>query len=132
MPWKQGYTISDEIGLRDDQVRWPDGNRCCVTVVVDLSVARGPEGIRAADLMHPDAYFGAHDGLDQLLAVLKRFGITATFAVPAVIAQLRADRMRALLADGPRDRGKRPEARGRQRAERGGGEGAARSGAPTS
>ena len=82
MPWKQGYTISDEIGLRDDQVRWPDGNRCCVTVVVDLSVARGPEGIRATDLMHPDAYFAAHDGLDQLLAVLKRFGITATFAVP--------------------------------------------------
>ena len=43
MPWKQGYTISNEIGLRDDEVRWPDGNRCCVTVVVDLSVARGPE-----------------------------------------------------------------------------------------
>ena len=38
------------------EVRWPDGNRCCVTVVVDLSVARGPEGISAADLMHPDAY----------------------------------------------------------------------------
>jgi peptidoglycan-N-acetylglucosamine deacetylase len=47
MPWKQGYTISDEIGLRDDEVRWPDGHRCCVSVVVDLSVARGPEGIRA-------------------------------------------------------------------------------------
>ena len=63
-------------------------------------MARGPEGIRAADLMHPDAYFAAHDGLDQLLAVLQRFGITATFAVPAVIAQLRAERIRALLADG--------------------------------
>ena len=45
MPWKQGYTISDEVGLRDADVRWPDGNRCCVTVVVDLSVARGPAGI---------------------------------------------------------------------------------------
>ena len=85
MPWKQGYTISNEIGLRDDEVRWPNGNRCCVTVVVDLSVARGPGGIRASDLLHPDAYFAAHDGLDQVLAVLRRFGLRATFAVPAVI-----------------------------------------------
>ncbi len=100
MPWKQGYTISDEISIPDDQVRWPDGSHCCVSVVVDLSVASGPDGIRAADLMHPDAQFGAHDGLDQVLAVLKHFGIVATFAVPAVIAQLRADRIRALLADG--------------------------------
>src|SRR4051794_24315166 len=99
MPWKQGYTISDETSLRDDEVRWPDGNRCCVSVVVDLSVARGPDGIRTADLMPPDAQFGAHDGLDQLLAVFQRFGITATFAVPAVIAQLRAERVRALAAD---------------------------------
>ena len=59
MPWKQGYTISDEVGLRDAEVRWPDGQRCCVTVVVDLSVARGPEGIRTEDLAHPDAYFAA-------------------------------------------------------------------------
>ena len=100
MPWKQGYTISDEIGLRDEEVRWPDGHRCCVSVVVDLSVARGPEGIRAADLAHPDAQFAAHDGLDQLLAVLRHFGIAATFAVPAVIAELRAERVRALLAEG--------------------------------
>jgi peptidoglycan-N-acetylglucosamine deacetylase len=98
MPWKQGYTISDETSLRDEEVRWPDGNRCCVSVVVDLSLARSPDGIRAVDLTHPDAQFSAHDGLDQLLAVLKNFGITATFAVPAVIAQLRADRLRALLA----------------------------------
>ncbi len=100
MPWKQGYTISDEVGLRDAEIRWPDGNRCCMTVVVDLSVARGPEGICAADLMHPDAYFAAHDGLDQVLAVLRRFGIKATFAAPAVIAQLRAERLRALMAEG--------------------------------
>ncbi|MFZ0019023.1 MAG: polysaccharide deacetylase family protein [Acetobacteraceae bacterium] len=100
MPWKQGYTISDEVGLRDADVRWPDGNRCCFTVVVDMSVARGPEGISAADLMHPDAYFAAHDGLDQVLAVFKHFGIRATFAVPAVIAQLRAERLRMVMAEG--------------------------------
>ncbi len=100
MPWKQGYTISDEVGLRDAEIRWPDGNRYCMTVVVDLSVARGPQGICAEDLMHPDAYFAAHDGLDQVVAVLRRFGIRATFAAPAVIAQLRAERLRALMAEG--------------------------------
>lgn len=100
MPWKQDYTISDEIALRDDEVCWPEGNRCCVTITVDLSLARGPEGIRAADLMHPDAYFAAHDGLDQLVALLRRFDLKATFAVPGVIAQLRAERLRDLLAEG--------------------------------
>jgi peptidoglycan-N-acetylglucosamine deacetylase len=100
MPWKQGYTISDETALRDDAVHWPDGNRCCVTVTVDLSVAQGPEGIRSADLTRPEAYFSAHGGLDGLLAVLRQFGIRATFAVPAVIARLRAERLRELLADG--------------------------------
>jgi peptidoglycan/xylan/chitin deacetylase (PgdA/CDA1 family) len=100
MPWKQGYTISDEVGLRDDEVRWPENHRCCMTVVVDLSVARGPDGIHAADLMHPDAFFAAHDGLEQLVAVLKRFGVNATFAVPAVIAQLRGEILHELLAQG--------------------------------
>ncbi len=100
MPWKQGYTISDEKSLSDDEVRWPDGNRCCVSVVVDLSAARGPVGIRAADLTSPTALFAMHGGLDGLLAVLRRFDLKATFAVPAVIAQVHADRIRALLADG--------------------------------
>ena len=100
MPWKQNYTISDEKSLPDNEIRWPDGNRCCVSVVVDLSPARGPEGVSMADLTNPMAQFGAHDGLDQLLAVLDRFDIKATFAVPAVIAQARPDRLRALIAQG--------------------------------
>ena len=35
-----------------------------------------------------------------MLAVLEHFGLKATFAVPAVIAQLRAERLRALIAEG--------------------------------
>ena len=50
MPWKQGYTISDERSLADPEIRWPDGARCCVAITVDLSVASGPEGATAADL----------------------------------------------------------------------------------
>jgi len=48
MPWKQGYTISDERSLADSEIRWPDGTRCCVAVTVDLSVASGAEGVTAA------------------------------------------------------------------------------------
>ena len=72
MPWKQGYTISDERSLADSEVRWPDGARCCVTITVDLSVASGPEGVTAADLATPEALFGANQGLAALREVLRR------------------------------------------------------------
>ncbi len=65
MPWKQGYTISDEKSLPDADLRWPDGNRCCFSVTVDLSMARGPEGIGAKELTTAEAYFAANGGLDQ-------------------------------------------------------------------
>jgi len=100
MPWKDGYTISDEQTIADADLRWPHGHRCCVCIVVDLSVANGPEGIRAADLKSDAAEFGAHDGLDQLLAVLRRHGLKATFAVPAVMARIQHRRVRALADEG--------------------------------
>lgn len=100
MPWKQNYTISDEVGLQDDQIRWPNDNRCCISIVIDLGPTCGPEGISAADLTTPAAQFGGYDGLDQLLAVLAHFALKATFAVPAVIARIYPDRLRALVAAG--------------------------------
>jgi peptidoglycan/xylan/chitin deacetylase (PgdA/CDA1 family) len=100
MPWKERYTISDEKSLTDDDIRWPDGARCCISITVDLSVAAGPEGICAADLATPQAYFGANQGLSVLLAVLKRHDLRATFAVPAVIAHIYRDQMRALIGAG--------------------------------
>jgi peptidoglycan/xylan/chitin deacetylase (PgdA/CDA1 family) len=100
MPWKERYTISDEKSLADDEIRWPQGARCCVGVTVDLSVAAGPEGIRPADLTTPEAEFAANQGLSALLAVLRRHDLRATFAVPAVIAEIRADRIRGLIDDG--------------------------------
>jgi len=92
MPWKERYTISDEKSLADDQICWPQGARCCVGITVDLSVAAGPEGIRAADLKRPEAEFGANQGLAVVLAVLERYDLKATFAVPAVLASIYADR----------------------------------------
>jgi peptidoglycan-N-acetylglucosamine deacetylase len=100
MPWKERYTISDEESLADDDIRWPDGARCCFSITVDLSVAAGPEGIRAADLATPQAYFGANQGLSALLTVLKRHDLRATFAVPAVIAHIYPYQMLDLIGAG--------------------------------
>ncbi len=100
MPWKQAYTATDEISLGDDEVRWPDGNRCCFAVNVDLSLARRPEGLRAADLRDSRAIFGLHEGLEQLLAALVRFNIKATFTVPAAMARLLGGTLRDLVSEG--------------------------------
>src|ERR1700758_2567827 len=100
MPWKERYTISDEKSLTDDEIRWPHGARCCVGITVDLSLAAGPDGIRATDLATPEAEFGANQGLAALLAVLKRYDLKATFAVPAVLASIYADRIRAFAVEG--------------------------------
>ncbi|MCX7384296.1 MAG: polysaccharide deacetylase family protein [Alphaproteobacteria bacterium] len=100
MPWKDRYTISDERSLTDAEVTWPEGRHCAFTVVVDMSVARGPAGITAADLAANQARFGAGDGLEQLLGVLDRHAIKATFVVPAVIAAAQAESVRALAKAG--------------------------------
>jgi len=100
MPWKDGYTISDEIALRDEEIAWPEGNRCCVGITVDLSVASGPHGIAEKDLTSPRAQFGLRDGLDHVLAALGRAGLKATFAVPAVMARVHGRVLRDLGAEG--------------------------------
>jgi peptidoglycan/xylan/chitin deacetylase (PgdA/CDA1 family) len=100
MPWKDDYTISDEVSLADDDIRWPEDKRCCAAVVVDLSLASGPQGIEPADLQNSRAMFGLNDGLDQLMAVLRRFEITATFTVPAAMATVLGDTIRTLHGEG--------------------------------
>lgn len=100
MPWKDGYTISDEIGLRDDEIVWPDGARCCVHITIDLSVASGPDGLSPADLSHPRAVFGAGDGIEQVRRVLDRHHLRATVAAPAVFARVDPALLRSLTGDG--------------------------------
>ena len=100
MPWKDGYTISDEISLHDEEVVWPDGDRCCVSITVDLSVASGPAGITDKDLRSPRAQFGLRDGLEHLRSALDRHGLKATFAVPAVMARVHGPLLRELIGQG--------------------------------
>ncbi len=100
MPWKQDYTISDEVGMADADVRWPDAARLCVNVNIDLSLAKGPEGVKAADLTNSIAVFGMNEGTEQLFATLRRFGIKATVVVPAAMTNILAGTIEAALADG--------------------------------
>lgn len=100
MPWKDSYTISDEVGLRDSELSWPDGARCCVAITVDLNVASGPAGVTKRDLESAPAQFGLRDGLGQVRAALARFGLRATFSVPAVMALVHGATLRELVAEG--------------------------------
>ena len=100
MPWKDGYTISDEITLFDDALRWPEGKRVCMTVMLDLSLASGPQGLTKADLRHSPATFGMNEGLAQVRALLKRFGIKATVTVPAAMARIMPHAVKVLRDDG--------------------------------
>jgi peptidoglycan/xylan/chitin deacetylase (PgdA/CDA1 family) len=100
MPWKDRYTISDEKSLADGDIRWPEGRRCAVHIVVDLSIASGPQGVEMRDLESPAAEFGAHEGLELVLETLRRNGLRATFAVPAVLAQMHPAMIKALIERG--------------------------------
>ena len=100
MPWKDGYTISGEKSLLDDEVRWPEEHRCCFSITVDLSVASGPDGITEADLSGPKAQFGVREGFDRIKDALDRFGLKATFATPAVMARVQAHALRVLTQQG--------------------------------
>ena len=100
MPWKDGYTISDEKSRLDKDISWPDGHRCAFSITVDLSVASGPEGITEADLASPKTQFGLREGLDRVTQALERSGLKATFAVPAAMARIQAHTLRVLTQRG--------------------------------
>jgi peptidoglycan-N-acetylglucosamine deacetylase len=100
MPWKENYTRSDEKSLTDADVHWPGGAHCCATITVDLSLASRPEGLTASDLQNSAAIFGLHDGTDQILALLRKFGLKATFTAPAAMARFLADTLKRVQDDG--------------------------------
>jgi hypothetical protein len=100
MPWKTNYTISDEISLSDRDIVWPGHNRCCFNVVVDLSLASGPEGLLPSDLATTDSVFAMGGGLAGLLDVLTSHKIVATFAVPAAMVKIYPEAIEAVLKQG--------------------------------
>jgi peptidoglycan-N-acetylglucosamine deacetylase len=100
MPWKDRYTISNERSIPDAEIRWPDGKRCAVSITVDLSLAAGGDGIRAAELSTPVARFAVEEGIGNLLGVLRRHKLRATFATPAAMVKILGPRLKEILAEG--------------------------------
>ena len=100
MPWKTDYTTSDDRSLADVDVTWPNGQRCCATIVVDLSLAVSAEGVTERDLHTGRALFGLHEGLDAVTALLDALALKATFPVPGILAKLYGDKLNELEAAG--------------------------------
>ncbi|MDX2158108.1 MAG: polysaccharide deacetylase family protein [Hyphomicrobiaceae bacterium] len=100
MPWKERYTVSDEVSLGDHELQWPSGTRMATCITVALSPASGPEGITAADMEASLGRFGMYEGLDLVLDLLARYRLRATFAVPALMAEIMPERVVAIAAAG--------------------------------
>ena len=93
MPWKERYTVSDEVSLKDHELQWPPGNRMAVHITLALSPASGPEGITAADMGSSLGRFGMNEGLDLLIDLLTKHKLLTTLAVPAVMAEIMPNRL---------------------------------------
>lgn len=100
MPWKQDYTISDEVAIADGDIVWPAGSRCCFNLVVDLNPAVKSAGIAKTDLCSATCHYGMNEGIDLMLALFARLGLRATFATPALVAELFPGRMREIVSAG--------------------------------
>ncbi|MBW4984584.1 polysaccharide deacetylase family protein [Mameliella sp. CS4] len=100
MPWKDNYTTSDEIGIRDGDVIWPDGQQMALGLTVNLNPAATAKGIAAKDLAYPTWHFALNEGLDAFLALFAELGLRATFATPALVAEAYPDVIARILDQG--------------------------------
>jgi len=100
MPWKDGYTITDEKSMNDEDVKWPDKQQCATVIVVDYSVPSGSDGIEPKDVINPIAEFGARVGIWRILDLFEKYTIKATFAVPAIIAEIYPDSVYEIIKRG--------------------------------
>jgi peptidoglycan/xylan/chitin deacetylase (PgdA/CDA1 family) len=81
--------------------RWPDDARVAVALSFDFDAETGwlRRGLHSPASMARGAY-GARAGLPRILELLGRYGIPATFFVPAVSGQLHPQAVDAILARG--------------------------------
>jgi peptidoglycan/xylan/chitin deacetylase (PgdA/CDA1 family) len=100
MPWKSGYTISDERGIADRDIRWPRKAKCCLTVTVALDPDCGSEGLTSEDVSTPEAFYGMNGGLDLVRGLLDQVGYRATFVVSAAMADAYPKAIKKLADDG--------------------------------
>jgi peptidoglycan/xylan/chitin deacetylase (PgdA/CDA1 family) len=100
MPWKDGYTITDEKSMNDEDVEWPDNHQCAISIVVDYSVQSGSEGIGPKDVETHMAEFGARVGVWRLFDLFEKYSLRATFAVPAIMAEIYPESVREIIKRG--------------------------------
>ncbi|MFC1886500.1 polysaccharide deacetylase family protein [Thermodesulfobacteriota bacterium] len=100
MPWKEGYTISDEKSMADKEIRWPDKQQCAVRIVVDYCVGAAGDGIGRKDIQSHVVQFGKRVGIRGLLDLFEKHNLRATFAVPAIIGETFPESIREAVKKG--------------------------------
>ena len=106
-PWQQPF---EDVRATATRVRagkdltpkaWPGGGRVAVALSFDLDNESVylRNGETSPALMARGEY-GSRAGLPRVLALLRKHEIKATFFVPAVVAKLYPDSMRAIVGDG--------------------------------
>jgi peptidoglycan/xylan/chitin deacetylase (PgdA/CDA1 family) len=98
MPWKNGYTISDEKTLKI--VEWPKENQSATVLVIDYSIPSGSEGIGPKEVQTPKAEFSTRTGIYRILDILGKYGLKATFAVPAIMGEVYPESIQAIIKKG--------------------------------
>lgn len=100
MPWKDGYTHSDERSIPDGEIIWPQGKRSSFTITVSLDPQCAPAGLAPDDLSSPAAYYGMHGALDALRDLLDKHQMRATFVVSAALAAIYPEIVRSIADAG--------------------------------
>ena len=103
---------------------WPSGARCAVAFTFDFDaeevwLAGDPDAASKPGLLSMGAY-GANVGVPELLRLLDRRGVPATFFVPGRVAEMHPERVRDIVAatrSAPTatPTGRRPPCRARRR-----------------
>jgi peptidoglycan/xylan/chitin deacetylase (PgdA/CDA1 family) len=80
---------------------WKNGARCAVAFSFDSDheTSELRDGGKSIGRMAWGEY-GARVGVPRILALLKKYGVPATFYVPAVVALLHPDEQRRIVAEG--------------------------------
>jgi peptidoglycan/xylan/chitin deacetylase (PgdA/CDA1 family) len=83
---------------------WPSGARCAVAFTFDFDaeevwLAGDPDAESKPGLLSMGAY-GANVGVPEILRLLDRRGLPATFFVPGRVAEMHPDRVREIVAAG--------------------------------
>ncbi|MFB0507180.1 MAG: polysaccharide deacetylase family protein [Thermodesulfobacteriota bacterium] len=100
MPWKDGYTITDEKSMNDEDIEWPENHQCALGIVVDYSVQSNADGIGPDDAGTHQAEFGARVGIWRLFDLFEKYNLRVTFAVPAIIAEIYPESVREIIKRG--------------------------------